>query len=59
MRPVKNCLAVYSRYDTSREPYQNTSEMAKKEKDWDIANNMLAQRAVCLDFNRGSSRLLL
>jgi hypothetical protein len=59
MRPMKNSLEVNSRYDTSREPYQNVSEMAKKANDWEIENNKLLQKDVLLDSRRGFSRLLL
>ena len=59
MRPMKNSLEVNSRYDTSREPYQNVSEMTKKANDWEIENNRLLQKDVLLDSRRGFSKLLL
>jgi hypothetical protein len=56
---VKNCFELNSRYDTSREPYQNTSAMTKKANDWERANSRLLQMDVRLELRRGSSRLLL
>jgi len=59
MRPVKNCFEVNSRYDTSREPYQNVNAMTKKANDWEIEYNRLLQREVLLDSRRGFARLWL
>jgi hypothetical protein len=59
MRPVKNCFEVNSRLDTKIEPYQNTSEIMKKENAWESAYNRLLQMAVRFESRRGFSRLLL
>jgi hypothetical protein len=45
MRPVKNSFEVNSWYETSREPYQNTSAMVKKANDWESAYIRLLQTA--------------
>jgi hypothetical protein len=57
MRPVKNSFEVNSRYDTSREPYQNVNAMTKKANDWEIEYNILLQSAVLLESRRGFARL--
>jgi hypothetical protein len=49
MRPMKKSFEVNSRYDTSREPYQNVREMTKNASDWDIENNRLLQKDVLLN----------
>jgi hypothetical protein len=59
MREVKNCFAVNSRCDTNTEPYQNTSEMAKKANDWDIEYSRELQTVFRLELRRGTSRLSL
>jgi hypothetical protein len=57
MRAVKNCFEVNSRYDTNREPYQNTSAMEKKANDWEIEYSKLLQIEDRLELRRGTSRL--
>jgi hypothetical protein len=59
MRAVKNSFDVNSRYDTNREPYQNTSAMAKKANDWEIEYTRLLQMKLRLELRRGTSRLSL
>lgn len=50
---------MYSKLDTSLEPYQKTRATMNMTMDWESANSKLLQMAVLFDLRKGSSRLEL